>query len=454
MSNDLHPQLQRCYDLAIAGAWKHPFFLIPIGAIQWHEAKDPERVKTMMVHSRIVGKGSDATPEINMYVNTEWVKGLPDKQVFGVLCHEIMHSLLHHHKRAGGKNLDTWGQATDMAINASLLQSGIELPEFALKPPQDHYDDAAEELYSLLDTGEITPPKGYNPEKATAGCQPSKSDPGDGDSKGDEDEEKSQGGGSGGEGDQESDGEGEGSGGGGDSDEDGEGDQDGQGSGSGDSGEEDRVWGEMVAQCAHASRGTGAAKVMARVFAPKPSKTRWERLLMSTAQRASARAGRDQQTFKRVNRRSEEIIFPGWESKRPSIAAIIDSSGSVSDEMLRSALTSVKACAKVSGVKIFLVLHAWDVYFADWIKPETTVEEISKLCSDRGGTNANPAFEALAAAKGKFDSAVYLTDGEVGQYPDKPDNTRNMIVGIVGDRPGSYRAQVPDTWREIMVDIE
>lgn len=455
MSNTEHPQISRCRDLAMAGAWKNPFFLIPLGAIEWHEANDPKTCKTMQIVSRIKGQGGDATPEINLYINCEWVRGVPDREVFGVLAHEIMHSLLRHHQRAGGKKLDIWGQATDMAINSALIQSNIPLPDYCLKPPADHADDAAEELYTLLDTGEIPQPKGYDPDKVGAGCQPMKGDPNAGGEQGkksdedSDDEGQGKGDGKGDEDEGEGEGQGDGSG-----DGEGEGQGEGHGEGGDGSSDEDRVWGEMIAQAQHHSRGSGSAKVMARIFAPKPSKTKWERLLMSTASRANARAGRDQQTYKRVNRRSEDIIFPGWESKRPSICAIIDSSGSVSDEMLRSAIQSVKDCAKVSGVRVFLVLHDWVAYHADWVKPETSVETLSGLCSQRGGTNAAPAFEKVSDSGGRFDSLVYLTDGEVGTYPDKPDNVRNVIVGIVGDRPSQYRAHIPDSWREIMVDVE
>src|SRR5690606_18597637 len=111
-------QLQRCYDLALRGAWNFPFFLIPLGHCNWHEGDD--KIRTMAVNSKVVsGKA-----EINLYINVEWVKGLPDDQVFGVLCHEIMHCLLFHQDRRGGKNADTWNQAADMAINASLTDSG------------------------------------------------------------------------------------------------------------------------------------------------------------------------------------------------------------------------------------------------------------------------------------------------------------------------------------------
>jgi predicted metal-dependent peptidase len=447
MSTNLHPQIQRCYDLALRGAWHHPFFLIPLGHVEWNEGK-PETCQTMQVHSRITGKGRDAKPEIGLWINPEWVKTVPDDQIFGCLAHEIMHSLMRHHERIGDKNRETWGKAADMAINASLVQSGIKLPPYALLPPHGHEEDAAEELYSLLEAEEIQQPKGYDPGKVGAGCMPQKHAPQDeqGQGEGGQDSNGDASGSSQGSGE----GEGEGSGGG---NGDGEGEGEGQGSGEGE-GNGDRVWGEMIAQAQTASRGTGSAKVMARVFTPKPSKTKWERLLRSAANRATARGGRDQQTYARVSRRSGDIVLPGWQSNRPSISVMIDSSGSVSDEMLRSALTAVKECARISGVKIFLAVHAWECYFADWLKPEITVEQISALCTDRGGTNCEGAFKAIAEARGRFDQCVYLTDGEVGTYPEKPDNVKNMIVGILGNRPSTFRAAVPDAWREVLVEIE
>src|ERR1043165_4973796 len=113
----MHPQIQRCYDLAIRGAWNHPFFLIPLGHCEWHEGT-PDIAKTMAISS-VIKQGK---PEINLYINTEWVKGLPDDDVFAVVCHEILHAMLRHHERGGGKNQETWGKAADMAINASLQQ--------------------------------------------------------------------------------------------------------------------------------------------------------------------------------------------------------------------------------------------------------------------------------------------------------------------------------------------
>ncbi len=423
----MHPQLDRCYSLAIKGAWNHPFFLIPLGHCSWFEG-NPEITKTMAI-STVVKQGK---PEINLYINTEWSKSLPDDEVFGVLAHEILHAMLRHHERGGGKNQETWGKAADMAINSSLIQGGIKIPKSGLLPPQDHYEDSADDLYALLDAEEIPQPKNYDPDKVTQGCSP-QAGQSDGSEPGSE------------KGDQEGQGQGEG-------DEEGQGEGQGQGQSQG-KGSQDRAWGEMVAQAQAHSRGTGTAKAMAKLFKPKPIKTLWKRLLRKVANRAQAKGGRDTQTFTRTNRRSgnSDIIYPGWQSTSPAITVIIDTSGSVSDEMLRASISSVLEIKKSTSVRVFLALHDGDCYFADWIKPETTVAQLSGLCTARGGTDPRQAFEAVGKARGRFDVGVYLTDGEVGTYPDKPGNVKRMIVGIVGD--GKYGAKIPEGWQDVLVDI-
>ncbi len=439
----MHPQLERCYEIAIKGAWHQPFFLIPLGHCEWHEG-DPKLTKTMQVAPIV----KDGKPEIHLYINTEWVKGLPDDEIFGVLCHEIMHPMLRHHERDGGKKRDLWAQAADMAINAALVTSGIKIPAVGLLPPREHYESSAEEIYCALDDGEIEPPQGFDPDQVGAGCMPDKNTQGQ--EKGSEGQDPGEGGGAPGEGQGDDPGEGEGDG---EGDGQGQGDKPSQSQGQGGGAGDDRAWGEMIIQAQTMSRGTGTAKVMGRLFKPAEIKTKWERLLKRCASQAIARGGRDVQTFQRVNRRSVDVILPGWQSNRPAICAIIDTSGSVSDEMLRASLTSVKECARVSGVRIFLALHDGVCYYADWVKAETTVENLSKLCNARGGTDPREAFEKVGAARGKFDACVYLTDGEVGEYPDKPRNVKRMIVGVVG-KVSPYRAKIPQGWQEIAVEVD
>lgn len=438
----MHPQIQRCYDQSIKGAWKHPFFLIPLGHCEWHEG-DPQVTKTMEIAPVI----KDGRPEIHLWINPEWVSGVKDDDLFGCMCHEIMHCMLRHHERGGGKSEEEWAQAADMVINWSLKQSEIKLPDGVLYPPPEHAECSAEELYDLLVQAKIKKPK-YQPDQLGKGCMPKPSDngsePGQSPSNGDS---EGQGNGSG---EGEGEGQGEGSSNGG-----GQGDE-GQSQGSSSNGANDanRAWGEMIAASQSYSRGTGAAKVMAKIFAPKPTKTKWDRLMKQTANRVQAKGGRDVQTFSKTHRRSggSDFIMPGWQSTAPAISVIMDTSGSVSDAMLQASLTTVIQIAKTTSVRIFLALHDGECYYSGWIKPETTVESLSALCGQRGGTDPAEAFEAVGKTRARFDVCAYLTDGEVGVYPDRPTNVKRMIVGIVGD--SRHRSKVHDGWQELLVEID
>lgn len=425
MSNFEHPELQRLYDVAIRGAWNHPFFLIPLGHLEWVISNDPKQVPTMSVLFTKEGRG------IRLYVNPEWSSKLPDDEAFGVLCHEILHPLLQHAARAEGKNFANWAKATDMAINASLVSSGIKIPSVGLMPPREHMESSAEEIYAGLEDESIPQPKGFNPDTATAGCMPSKAPP-------------QQGGGEG-------DGDQDGQGGGGQGDGDG---QDGQGGGGYTDQPDPRFFGEMAAQAAQMSRGTGSAQAIARLLKPRETKIKWEKLLRRTASQAQARGGRDEASYRRSNRRSGDVILPGHISKRPAIAVAIDTSGSVSDEMLRASISNVKKAADASGVRFFLALHDGACYWSGWVNAQTSVEQLSSLCNHRGGTDPAEAFEAVNGERAKFDALVYMTDGEVGTYPDKPINVKRVIVGIVGEHQSSWRAKVPDGWTELLVDVE
>lgn len=438
MAEKLHPELQRCYDIALRGAYRNPFFLIPLGHLEWHEVKEQDRgkVPTMCVTSRITGTGSNKSPELNLYINPDFSATLPDDEIFGCLAHEIMHTILRHHERAGGKKEEFWAQATDMAINEALIQSQIKLPRACLRAPRGHEESAAEEIYSVIYTEEEDqpPPKNYDPGKVGQGCMPAKQDP-TGDNQGqDPSQDQNPSGGSG-------------------SGQDNQDPQSGAGKSEQDSQSDERVWGEMQAQCANAAAGSGMAPVVARLFARKPSKTTWKRLIRALASKSASTGGRDIQTFQRPNRRSGEIIFPGWKSSKPALAIVIDSSGSVSDSQLEASINSAIDLAKLGTVRVYLVLHTGGVYFEGWVAQGITAGKLAAMCTDRGGTDAHPAFKAVAAVGGHFDYLIYLTDGEMyNGYPERPSNVRKVFLGIVSD--SKYRTPCPDSWREVLVDID
>jgi len=74
----------------------------------------------------------------DMKYNPEFVKGLSDEVIKGVLAHEVMHVALLHLVRLGKKDLQLWNIATDTAINYILLKDGLQLPKEGIIP--DIYD--------------------------------------------------------------------------------------------------------------------------------------------------------------------------------------------------------------------------------------------------------------------------------------------------------------------------
>lgn len=79
-------------------------------------------------------------PKGVMYYYPKWIERLSDKEIIGVLCHEIMHLALLHLIRGKKKENIKWNIATDLCINGMLLNNRFELPKGALLPEHDKWD--------------------------------------------------------------------------------------------------------------------------------------------------------------------------------------------------------------------------------------------------------------------------------------------------------------------------
>jgi len=77
--------------------------------------------------------GMAVTPNGHLYYRKEFVDKISDRQLLGVLTHEILHLALLHLVRLGKKNMFKWNFSTDLAVNTILLKNGYELP-MGLKP--------------------------------------------------------------------------------------------------------------------------------------------------------------------------------------------------------------------------------------------------------------------------------------------------------------------------------
>ena len=98
------------------------------------------------------GISTMATDGSKLYYNEQWISGLSVAEVRGVICHELLHAALHHTMRVGSRKKALWNIACDYAINPMVLDGA---PESIKLPPggclnMDWKDKSAEEIYDLL----------------------------------------------------------------------------------------------------------------------------------------------------------------------------------------------------------------------------------------------------------------------------------------------------------------
>ena len=94
-----------------------------------------------------------ATDGKHIYYNANFVDGLNDAELKGVIVHEVMHCAMAHHARRGDRGARGWNMACDYAINPLVKESGFMLPKDALDNPA-YAGMSAEEIYALFPDGD------------------------------------------------------------------------------------------------------------------------------------------------------------------------------------------------------------------------------------------------------------------------------------------------------------
>lgn len=90
-----------------------------------------------------------ATDGRRILYNPGFAASLTPEELQAVLAHEVMHCALAHHCRRGQRDLRTWNEAADYAINPILVANGFVLPKGALLEPE-FAGLSAEEIYAQL----------------------------------------------------------------------------------------------------------------------------------------------------------------------------------------------------------------------------------------------------------------------------------------------------------------
>jgi len=110
-----------------------------------------------------------ATDGERVYWNPKFLAELSVEDAKFVTCHEVLHCVLQHIWRKGGRRMDLWNYVTDMVINDMLIEAGFKC---TVKGIIDEKPDgkSAEVLYDEKIKNMPPPPKG--------GGQPGKGGPG------------------------------------------------------------------------------------------------------------------------------------------------------------------------------------------------------------------------------------------------------------------------------------
>lgn len=173
---------------------------------------------------------------------------------------------------------------------------------------------------------------------------------------------------------------------------------------------------------------------------------RWRELLGAAVRSAASGPGvGEDYTYGRPSRRSASVpgaVLPSLRRRPPRVSVVIDTSGSVSDAELGSALLEVAAIARAVGGRRDLVSVLPCDAAAQFIHPLCRGEGIPLMGG--GGTDLRTGFARALRARPKPDVVVVLTDGQT-PWPDTRPPCRTVVGLFPGPLPGTRT--IPTTCR-------
>ncbi|MEU3355232.1 VWA-like domain-containing protein [Streptomyces sp. NPDC037389] len=187
----------------------------------------------------------------------------------------------------------------------------------------------------------------------------------------------------------------------------------------------------------------------------------WRELLGAAVRSAVSGAGAGEDyTYGRPSRRSAGVpgaLLPSLRHRPPRVSVVVDTSASVSDAELGSALLEVAAISRAVGGRRDLITVVSCDAAARAVHPLCRAEGIPLIGG--GGTDLRTGFATALRARPRPDVVVILTDGQTA-WPDTRPPCRT-VVGLFPrqwpdrswdeDDPG-YVPDVPPAWARV-VDI-
>jgi predicted metal-dependent peptidase len=323
-----------------------------------------------------------------------------DEMIAAALIHEIHHPLRLHFARRGDREPKRWNVACDLAINSMMRDAGWQLPSFALYPQTYHLPSALtpEEYYDRLpeDVGAASEVCAGNCGGAAGNAQSAAEDEADAkDGRSSVETEQIQ-----------------------------------------------RSTAEAIKR--HAVKGgfrAGHAPGDLLEWAEAiltPSPIPWQAVLptMLRGELVRVAAGRGDYSFARPSKRSlsrsDGVIRPGMVDVIPSVAFVVDTSGSMHAGLFSIILRECRAVLEALGVEEAWVLEV-DTALA---RPprKVLVDELTRQSfAGRGGTSFVPGFAACdALVDPRPELVLYLTDGQ-GDAPEFAPKGMDVVWVLVGE---------------------
>jgi predicted metal-dependent peptidase len=174
----------------------------------------------------------------------------------------------------------------------------------------------------------------------------------------------------------------------------------------------------------------------------------WRRMLRAAVRRGVADvAGRVDFTYRRPSRRAAalpDVVLPSLRQPLPTVAVVIDTSGSMSDDMLSQVLGEVAGLLSSVGVgrnRLHVVCCDAQAYQSQRVLKAREVRLLGG-----GGTDMGAGLAATNELRPRPDLVIVLTDGHT-PWPPGPPGRAKVIVGLM-DTTGS----VPDWATSVPVD--
>ncbi len=187
-----------------------------------------------------------------------------------------------------------------------------------------------------------------------------------------------------------------------------------------------------------ASIGKGSA--VAEALQPPPVRSSFEKVIRAGAEQASLTASsRVERSYSRMSRRvnplDPDITLPGQIGTEASLCVMLDASGSVGEEAVARCVAHVlKVQRAFPGMKCYFITHTSDVCWKGWLKLGGDTAGLTEAAKFTGGTDDESAYQAAreAAPKGRFDTLIHFTDGELPGQEWHAVPARRFVVGLCG----------------------